>query len=135
MSDKFKRFLPVLIVAFVAALVLLWQPNPKAPIEEIARAKLERLMEQKAIISADLTPKAYKDIYQVTGTYQRGLTSPKVDFTITTHLTEGQIQALLDRPNASVNVPKTSTRSRVIELLPTLVIASLVIFLLFYQTN
>jgi cell division protease FtsH len=135
MSDKFKRFLPVLIVAFVAALVLLWQPNPKAPVEEIGRAKLERLMEQKAIITADLTPKAYKDIYQVTGIYQRGLTSPKVDFTITTHLTEGQIQALLDRPNASVNVPKTSTRSRVIELLPTLVIASLVIFLLFYQTN
>ena len=135
MSDKFKRFLPVLIVAFVAALVLLWQPNPKAPVEEIGRAKLERLMEQKAIVSADLTPKAYRDIYQVSGTYQRGLTNPKVDFTITTHLTEGQVQGLLDRPNASVNVPKTTTKSRVLELAPTLIIASLVIFLLFYQTN
>lgn len=135
MSDKFKRFLPVLIVAFVAALVLLWQPNPKAPVEEIGRAKLERLMDQKSIITADLTPKAYKDIYQINGTYQRGLGSPKVDFTITTHLTEGQIQALLNRPNSNVNVPKTTARTRVIELLPTLVIASLVIFLLFYQTN
>ena len=135
MSDKFKRYLPVLIVAFVAGLVLLWQPNPQAPVEEISRAKLERLLDQKAIVSAELTQKAYKDIYQVKGMYQRGLTSPKVDFTITTYLTEGQIQALLDRPNSSVNVPKTTTRSRVLELAPTLVIASLVIFLLFYQTN
>ena len=135
MSEKFKRLLPVLIVAVVASLVLLWQPNPKAPVEEITRAKLERLMDEKAIIAADLTPKAYKDIYQIAGTYQRGLTSPKVDFNITTHLTEGQIQALLDRPNSSVNVPKTSSRSRMLELIPTLIIASLVIFLLFYQTN
>lgn len=135
MSDKFKRFLPFLIVAFVASLVLLWQPTAKAPVEELTRARLELLMDQKAIVGANLTPKAYKDIYQVTGTYQRGLTSPKVDFSITTHLTEGQVQALLGRPNSSVNVPKTSTRTRVMELMPTLVIASLVIFLLIYQTN
>src|SRR5688500_9801807 len=92
-------------------------------------------MDQKAIIAADVTPKAYKDIYQINGTYQCGLGSPKVDFTITTHLTEGQINALLTRPNASINVPKTTARSRLLELAPTLVIASLVIFLLFYQTN
>ncbi|HEX7861945.1 MAG TPA: AAA family ATPase [Verrucomicrobiae bacterium] len=135
MSDKFKRFLPVLIVAFVAALVLLWQPNPKAPVEEIGRAKLERLMEQKAISSANLTPKAYKDIYEVKGTYQRGMTSPKVDFSITTHLTEGQIQALLDRPNSGVQVPTASVKSRFIEHAGTLIVASLVICLLIYHTN
>ena len=135
MSEKFKRLLPVLIVSLVATLVLLWQPNPKAPVEEISRAQLERLMNEKAIVAADLTPKAYKDIYQITGTYQRGMTNPKVDLSITTHLTQGQIQALLDRPNASVNVPKAAGRSRALELLPTLIIASLVIFLLVYQTN
>ena len=135
MSDKFKKLLPVLIVAFVASLVLLWQPNPKSPVEEINRLKLERLMDQKAIIGADVTPKAYKDIYQINGTYQRGLGSPKVDFTITTHLTEGQINALLARPNSNINVPKTTARTRMLELAPTLVVASLVIFLLFYQTN
>ncbi len=135
MSEKFKKLLPVLIVAFVASMVLLWQPNAKAPIEEINRLKLERLMDQKAITAADVTPKAYKDIYQINGTYQRGLGSPKVDFTITTHLTEGQINALLARPNANINVPKTTARTRMLELAPTLVVASLVIFMLFYQTN
>src|SRR5688572_387832 len=135
MSDKFKKLLPVLIVAFVASLVLLWQPSAKAPVEEISRLKLERLMEEKAIVSSKLNPKAYKDIYQVTGTYQRTLTSPKVDFTITTHLTEAQVQALLDRPASEIAVPQTTTRSRILELAPTLLIASLVLVLLFYQTN
>lgn len=135
MSEKFKRVLPVLVVGFIVTVVLLWQPNPKLPPEEINPAKFERLMEQKAIVSAELTPKAYKDIYQVTGVYQRGLTNPKVDFSITTYLTEGQVQALLGRPGSGISVPRATARSRMLELAPTLVIASLVIFLLFYQTQ
>src|SRR6185295_15045402 len=107
MSEKFKRTLPVVLVAIVVAVVLLWQPSPKVPAEEISRGKLERLMEGKAIVSSTLTPKAYKDIYQVNGVYQRSLTSPKTDFTITTHLTEAQVQGLLDRPASNINVPQT----------------------------
>src|SRR5687768_17755887 len=115
MSERFKRTLPILVVAVVVTLVLLWQPEPKIPAEDISRGKLERLMDEKAIVSSKLNPKAYKDIYQVTGTYQRTLTSPKVDFTITTHLTEAQVQALLDRPASEIAVPQTTTRSRILE--------------------
>ena len=89
-------------------------------------------MEEKAVVSATLTPKSYKDIYQVNGVYQRSLTSPKTDFTITTHLTEAQVQALLDRPASSVDIPQTTARSRMLDLAPTLIIASLVIVLFFY---
>jgi cell division protease FtsH len=135
MSEKFKRLLPIVIVAAVVAVVLIWQPNSKAPPEEISRARLERLISEKAITEAELTPRPYKDIYEVKGVYQRGLSSPKVDFTITTHLTEAQLQSLLDRPNAQIAVPKTSARARLLELAPTLIIASLVIVLLVYQTN
>lgn len=135
MSEKFKRILPILIVAVVVSTVLLWQPNPKAPPEEISRAKLERLMEQKSIISANLTPRAYKDIFQITGVYQRGIASPKVDFAITTHLTEAQVNALLDRPNSGISVPQNGANNRLIELAPTLLIGALVVVLLFYQTN
>jgi cell division protease FtsH len=71
----------------------------------------------------------------VNGVYQRGLTNPKVDFTITTYLTEQQVQALLGRPAASIALPRTTAKTRFLEFAPTLVIASLVIFLLFYQTN
>ena len=134
MSDRFKRALPIL-VAVVVTFVLLWQPSPEFPAEEINRSKLERLMEEKSIISSTLTPKTYKDIYQVTGIYQNSLTSPKIDFTITTHLTEAQVQALLDRPSSEVALPQTTARTRLLELAPTLVIASLVICLLAYQTN
>ena len=45
------------------------------------------------------------------------------------------MEALLDRPASAIAVPTTSTRARVLELAPTLVIASLVLFLLFYQTS
>jgi cell division protease FtsH len=135
MSEKFKRILPVLIVGVVVSTVLLWQPNPKAPPEEIGRAKLERLMDEKAIVSASLSPRAYKDIYQITGVYRRGLTSPKIDFSITTHLTEAQVQGLLDRPNSELSVPQTGARAHLLDLAPTIIVGVLVCVLLFYQTN
>lgn len=127
--------MPVFIVAAVVAVVLLWQPSSKAPSEELSRAKLERLISEKAIVEAELSPRPYKDIYEIKGAYQRGMGAPRVDFNITTHLTDTQVQALLDRPNAQIAVPKASARSRFIELAPTLIIASLVVVLLFYQTN
>jgi cell division protease FtsH len=135
MSEKFKRILPLLVVGLVVSVVLFWQPNPKMPPEEITSSKFERLLARNAIISAELTPKAYKDIFQITGVYQRGVTNPKVDFTITTYLTEGQVKALLSRSSSGIQVPKTTTKTRLLELAPTVVIASLVLFLLFYQTR
>jgi cell division protease FtsH len=135
MSEKYKRILPVLIVAAVVAVVLFWQPNPQTPPEEITRAKLERLITEKAIVQAELTPRPYKDIYDIKGIYQRALGTAKVDFAITTHLNESQVQALLERPAASIAVPKTSARNRFLDLAPTLIIASLVLVLLYYQSN
>jgi cell division protease FtsH len=61
--------------------------------------------------------------------------TPKIDFVITTHLNDSQVQALLERPTGSIAVPKMTARSRLLDLAPTLIIASLVLVLLFYQTN
>lgn len=135
MSEKFKRILPVLAVGMIVSVLLCWQPNPKLPPEEISPSKFERLMQQGAIASAELSPKAYKDIYQVSGVYQRGLTKPKVDFSITTFLTEQQVQELLGRSSASIELPRTSAQSRVLEFAPTIVVGGLVIFFLIYQTQ
>jgi cell division protease FtsH len=135
MSEKLKRFLPVLVVAVVASAVLIWQPHPKPPPEEINRAKLEKLMSNNAVLEAELTPKPYKDIYAVKGLYRRGVTGPKVEFSITTHLTEGQVEALLAKPASQLALPKPSSRSQILEIAPTIVIALLVIGLLIYQNN
>src|SRR5436189_2559283 len=115
MSERFKRILPVLIVAAVVGVVLFWQPNPKTPPEEISRAKLERLINEKAIVQAELTPRPYKDIYDVKGVYQRAVGAPKIDFVITTHLNESQVQTILARPLAGIAVPKTSARNRFLD--------------------
>ncbi len=134
MSERFKKALPILCLTALFAILLLW-PSSQPPMEEIGRTKLERLIEDKAIVSATVIPKAFKDIYQVIGVYQRFFAGPKVEFTITTHLTEAQVQALLDRPATQLALPQTSARTRLLELAPTLVITSLVLFLLYYQTN
>ena len=135
MSDKFKRILPLLAVAVISGVVILWQPTSKLPPEELTRVKLERLMEDKSIFEAKITPRPFKDIYQVEGMYQRGMGAPRVDFTITTHLSAEQLEQLLARPGATLAVPKTTARARILELAPTLVIAALVIAVLIYQTN
>src|SRR5690606_37935388 len=124
---------PLLVIAVVIAAALMWQPEPTLPPEELNRARLERLMEQKAILHAELTPRGFENVYEVAGTYAKN--SEKVDFTITTHLTDEQVRALMDRPGCSLAVPRTSARSRLVELAPTLVIAALVIGVLLYQTT
>ena len=135
MSERFKKILPLLIVAMVITGGLLWQPAAKLPPEEITRMRLERLLRDNAIVNAELTPKTFKDIYQVKGTYKRSASAGATEFAITTHLTEQQVSALLARPVANVSLPKTSTSSRMLDLAPTLVIGGLVIFLLVYQGN
>lgn len=135
MSENFRRILPLLVVGLVVSVIVLCQPAPELPPEDISAAKLQRLIEEKQIVSASLTPRAYKDIYQVTGVYQRGIASPKIDFTITTYLTDGQVRALLARPGAGIKISSASTKARLIELAPTLVVASLVVFLLVYQSR
>lgn len=135
MSDKFKRFLPFLVVAVVVSAVLFWQPHSKLPPEEISRAKFENLLSHNAIMQAELTPKPFKDIYSVKGIYRRSLTSPKVDFNITTHLTEAQMQALLARPATELSLPKANSKNQILEVAPTIVVALLVVVLLIYQNN
>lgn len=132
MSDRFKRILPILIVSLVVTLALLWQPAAKLPAEEISRVRFEKLMADKSILQAEVSPKSFKDIYQVKGSYKRSGGS-KVDFTITTHLNESQVAALLAQPSAGLSLPKVSARGRLLEVAPTIIIAVLVIVLLLYQ--
>ncbi len=67
MSDKFKRILPLLIVAVISAVAILWQPMTKVVPEDLTRSKLERLMEEKAILEAEITPRPFKDIFEIKG--------------------------------------------------------------------
>lgn len=136
MSERFKKILPVLVIALLVCGGLLWQqPSSKLPPETISRVRLERLLSENRVQTAEVTPKPFRDIYFVAGTYARKEGAGSVDFEITTHLNEQQVGALLARPVAGVALPKTSASGRMMDVAPTLIIGGLVIFLLVYQGN
>src|ERR1051325_7904838 len=107
MSNHFRYALIAVLAAF--GLVLALTPSSKLGPEEINQAKLDRLLTQKAIDSAEITPRAFSDIYTIKGVYHTKTASAKHDFTITTHLNEAQLNTLLARNAAKLELPRIST--------------------------
>src|SRR5437868_1512096 len=104
MSNHFRYALIAVLAAFTLALALI--PSNKLAPEEINQTKLERLLAEKAIIGAEITPRAYSDIYTVKGTYHQKGSAGKTEFTITTRLGEAQLNTLLARNAARIELPK-----------------------------
>jgi cell division protease FtsH len=133
MSKNFRRAVPVLLLIILA--IFLLTPRSSLPPEEITRAKLDQLLEQNAIISAELTPRAYSGIFSVNGEYISDGSKETVAFTLTTHLTETQLEALLARSGTKIEVPQIGTRGKFVDILPILIVAGLVVGLVAYQMN
>src|SRR6266550_530351 len=73
------------------------------PSDEINRARLTELIDNDLVVSATVTPTFYPGIYTVEGSSKSGAKPGK--FSITTHLEEAQVTALLDYSEAKVDVP------------------------------
>jgi cell division protease FtsH len=131
-----KHFRTVALALLLLLGILLAIPiRTSLPPEELSRAKMDRLMESSAIISADIKPKPYAGIYEIQGAYKAGPGRGTVKFSITTHLTESQVNALLAGNNVKIEVPKTSTQAKIMDILPTLVLLALVGGVLIYHFN
>ena len=133
MSNHFRYALIVVLAVF--AVVLANTPSSKLAPEELNQAKLERLLGAKAILNAEITPRAYSDIYTIKGSYQKTPRSARNEFTITTHLSEAQLNALLARNTARIELPRISTRAKYLDIIPTIVVLALVAGLVAYQVN
>jgi cell division protease FtsH len=133
MSNHFRYTLIAVLAAF--ALTLALTPSTKVPTEELNQAKLERLLSQKLIGSADITPRAYPGIYTVKGTFALKKGAPQSEFTITTHLSETELKALLASNSARLELPRISTRAKFLDIAPTLLVLTLVLGLVAYQVN
>ena len=133
MSNHFRYALIGVLAAF--GLVLAFTPSTKLLPEEINRPKLERLLANKAIVTAEITPRGYNEIYTVKGTYAKPPQVGEVNFTITTHLNDAQLTALLARNTARIALPRISTRARFMDILPTVMVLGLVVGLVAYQVN
>lgn len=133
MSTHFRYTLSLVLISFG----LLYALTPKSTLnpEEIQPAKLERLLADKAILSAEITPRAYADIYTIKGSYRQTGRKNPTEFTITTHLSEGQLNGLLAKGTTRIELPKSSTRAKFLDIAPTLLVVAVVVGLIVYQVN
>jgi len=134
MSKHFRIVSLVLLVAGIG-IALNFTPAGALPPEELSREKLDRLIEANAIATADIKPRSYPGIYDPSGKYTPGPGRGTVEFRITTHLTEGQINALLAKNTVKIELPKTSTHAKIMDTLPTIIVLLLVADLVFYHIN
>ncbi len=137
MSVKLKRIIvgSLLVSAVAAVLGLMFWPRLKTSPEEITRAKFDRLIADDAIARAKVTPRPFPGIYTISGTYLRGLDRRKADFVLTTHLTEAQLTALLAKPSTTIDVPRSGTRAKFLDMIPAILVVLIVAGALAYQVN
>lgn len=133
MSRNIRWLLPLLCLAIAGAAITFY-PRGIDP-EQLSRAKFNRLSTENLITEATIAPLPYEGIYSIQGSYKRATDAEKSAFTITTHLTDEQIDTLLAKHSIKIALSKIGTQSRVWEVVPALLIAVLVICLLAYQLN
>src|SRR5205823_4170305 len=125
----------LIVTSVGACLAFLFWPRLKTSPEELSRVKFDRLVAGNTIVMAQVVPRPFPGIYTISGAYLAGSEGPKTDFTVTTHLTETQLTALLSRPNAAIEVPKSGTRAKFWDILPAILVVLLVAGALAYQVN
>src|SRR5437867_9948529 len=120
------------IILIAVGLALLIRYRWSAPSDEISRARLAQLIDQKLIVKPSVIPAPYPGIYTVEGAWksERKL----VRFSITTHLDEDQVEALLNGADAKVELQgRAASKGQWANVVSSLVIAGLVVMLIMHQ--
>jgi cell division protease FtsH len=123
------------LLTTIFTLVLILTPKTSIPPEEISLVKLERLISDRAIASAKITPRSYSGIYSVEGTYRPAAGHETVPFRMVTHLTDAQLHTYLAQTAFQLNVPQTGTRTKILDIVTSILILGLVLGVLIYHFN
>jgi cell division protease FtsH len=121
------------LVVLTAALALgigFWRHTPA---KEISAIELSRLITEKQIVRAKVTPTIYTGVYAVEGQLKGA--SKAQDFNITTHLSEEDLRALTQMPAVKIEVPGQGSRAQWINIISTLFIAGLVTVVVMHQMS
>src|SRR5215216_6083113 len=108
-----KNFKVIVALVLCLAGIGVWVGySSRVPSNEITHAQILQFLESKLITRASVTPMVYQGIYRVEGEYvAKAETKPK-PFTVTTHLDEKQVKALLDLASVKVNLPGQGNKSQ-----------------------
>src|SRR5688572_17582917 len=132
MFDRFKTLLTLFAVALAITGYSYVGLNSKLPPEELTSASFQRLLWDGRIVSAQVEPNTLRDIYGIKGEYKRP-SGAKIDFKVTAHLSEWDLQKVLGVSRAQLSLPQTGTPNRLWDILPTVVISTIIIGLLVYH--
>jgi cell division protease FtsH len=105
----------------------------RTPNREINRAEFEQLLQANTITEGRVTPTPYAGIYYLEGVHKTDQKTEKIY--ITTHLDEAQVKALLAQDTTKVDMPGGGMRGQWVNIVSTLLIGGLVVWLVMYQTN
>jgi cell division protease FtsH len=133
MSERFKLLFAFFILTLVVTGWSCLERAHESPREELAASRFQRLLAAGKVLSAEVQPNAYRDIYSITGEYLRSAKAAKTPFTVTTHLDEFELRQTLDLSNAHLALPHNGTGSRLWDILPTILISAIILGLLAYQ--
>lgn len=129
---------PVLLVAvtlLLAGLATIFSYYRPASANEITPKQLGLLIQKKLIARASVTPLPYEGIYSIEGVYGADAKDKSAAFSITAHLDQPQLDRLLARPEVKINVPGRGAKAQWLNLIPTVIIGGLIIFLVVHQTR
>jgi cell division protease FtsH len=132
MFDRFKTLLTLVAVALAITGYSYVGLNQTLPAQELSSARFQRLLWDGRIISAQVEPHALRDIYAIKGEY-KSPKGAKIDFKVTAHLSEWDLQKVLGVSRAQLKLPQTGTSNRFWDILPTVVISVIIIGLLVYH--
>lgn len=138
-SCNMKYFKNIKVVALGALLILAgvvaiaYGLTHKTPSREINRDELEGLVMIKGISDGRVTPTAFAGIYYVEGIRKVGRKPEKIY--ITTHLEEAQVKNLLAQNTTKVQMPGEGIRGQWVNIVSTLLIGGVAIWLVRHQTN
>jgi cell division protease FtsH len=125
--------IPGVLLILVGAGAISYGLTKRTPSREINRVELDQLMQGNAIADGRVTPTPYPGIYYLEGTHKAGKQTEKVY--ITTHLEEAQVQSLLSQNSIKIEMPGQGMRGQWVNIVSTLLIGGLVIWLVMHQTN
>ena len=118
-----------LLISTLAVYFVWKKPAPK----EVAHHEIQQWVANRSIFETRISPTGFDGIYTLEGLCRSdGATN---EFNTVTHLDAATLAALLAQPGVKVDLPTKSAKAQVLSLLPPLLIAGLVLYLVFHQLN
>lgn len=128
MSKQTTIIIGIILMALGIAVAVHFNTVPQ---KETNRLDLDKLLQEKSIVEAKITPTSYNGIYEVEGV--RKSNGKQSTFSVAVPLEAPQMKALLDTPGVTIDIPGKGLKGQLTNFIPVLLIAAIVCGAVVYQ--